>query len=189
MPLTVITEDGTGKSDANSYVTVAEVDTYHESHLYPAAWIGASAEQKKAAVVMASRTLDAMVDWNGFRQSLGQALEWPRNNARRPGTGMSGGIGQGQRQARGDVWESNVIPKPLKDATAELSRLLLTGDRTAESETQGIKKVGLGQGAVEVEFDASDRATIIPEHLATILSVLGTVKGRGGGMIRKTKRA
>ena len=43
MALTLIKEDGTGKSDANAYADAADGDAYHEGHLYASAWTGASA--------------------------------------------------------------------------------------------------------------------------------------------------
>ena len=35
-------EDGTGKADAESYLSVTDADTYHTAHGDPAAWSGAT---------------------------------------------------------------------------------------------------------------------------------------------------
>ena len=53
--MTLIKEDGTGKTDANAYADVAESDAYHEGHLYATDWTGASGATKAAALVMATR--------------------------------------------------------------------------------------------------------------------------------------
>ena len=53
--LTLVKEDGTGKSDANSYASVADADAYHEGHLYASAWTGATTADKEKALVMATR--------------------------------------------------------------------------------------------------------------------------------------
>jgi hypothetical protein len=34
MALTLIKEDGTGRTDANSYAAVADADSYFDGHLY-----------------------------------------------------------------------------------------------------------------------------------------------------------
>ena len=75
MALTLIKEDGTGKADANSYASVADAEAYHEGHLYATAWTGATAEQKAAALVMATRLIDAQFQFNGVRTNEGQALQ------------------------------------------------------------------------------------------------------------------
>ena len=42
MALTLVKEDGTGKTDANSYAGVADGDAYFEGHLYANAWTAAT---------------------------------------------------------------------------------------------------------------------------------------------------
>jgi hypothetical protein len=63
--VTLIKEDGTGKVDANSYAYVAECDAYHEGHLYATAWAGATADQKAASLVMATRLIDSCYQFSG----------------------------------------------------------------------------------------------------------------------------
>jgi len=78
MALTLIKEDGTGRTDANSYATVAEADSYFEAHLYAAAWTAATAATKASALVMATRLVDSQYQFNGYRAHDTQALQWPR---------------------------------------------------------------------------------------------------------------
>lgn len=59
MALTLIKEDGTGKVDANAYANATDGDASHDGHLYATAWVTATAEQKDAALVMATRLIDA----------------------------------------------------------------------------------------------------------------------------------
>jgi hypothetical protein len=40
MAATFVVEDGTGLATANSYLSEADADTYHENHDYPLAWFG-----------------------------------------------------------------------------------------------------------------------------------------------------
>ena len=81
MPLTLIKEDGTGKPDANSYGAVADGDAYHDGHLYASVWTGASTATKEAALVMATRVIDAHYQFRGFKVTDAQALQWPREYA------------------------------------------------------------------------------------------------------------
>ena len=84
MALTLIKEDGTGRTDANSYATVAEGDAYFDAHLYPSAWTAATATTKAAALVMATRLVDSQYQFNGFRAHDTQALQWPRERCPDP---------------------------------------------------------------------------------------------------------
>ena len=84
MALTLIKEDGTGRTDANSNATVAEADAYFEAHLYPAAWTAATATTKSAALVMATRLVDSQYQFNGYRAHDTQALQWPRERCPDP---------------------------------------------------------------------------------------------------------
>ena len=78
MALVVVKEDGSGRADANSYAAVAEADAFFEGHLYASAWTGATAGNKSAALVMATRLIDSQFQFNGSRTNEGQALQWPR---------------------------------------------------------------------------------------------------------------
>src|SRR5512142_3139964 len=84
MALTLVKEDGTGKSDANSYADVADGDAYFEGHLYATAWTGATDDAKAAALVMATRLVDSQFQFNGFRAHETQALQWPRERCPDP---------------------------------------------------------------------------------------------------------
>ena len=78
MALTLIKEDGTGKADANSYADRADGDAYHEGHLYASAWTAATEANREKALVMATRLIDAYMEFGGSKASSGQALQWPR---------------------------------------------------------------------------------------------------------------
>lgn len=157
-----------GGVSANSYATVAEADTYHESRLYVTDWTGATTPDKTAALVMATRLLDQMYEWAEWSSSTTQALQWPRN-------GML------------DFLElSNIpstdIPVQLKNATSEFARQLLVGDRSADDdvETKGIKS--LSAGPVSLTFTGTALPKVIPDAVFNMIpSHWGTVKSRKAG--------
>ena len=181
--MTLIPEDGTGIADANSYATVEECDTYHEGHLYPQAWTAASPERKAAALVMASRTINANFTFNGWRTTAGQALEWPRYEA--PDPSSQGGTWYG---AQASYYAENAVPYVLKAATCEMARELLAANRTADDPSKGIAKIGLGQGALEITFNPGDRKAALTEEVLRLLEPLGTPRGQASGGQAKVVR-
>lgn len=184
MALILILEDGTGRADSNTYASVAEADAYHDAHLYADAWTAASTAQKEKALAMATRTINANVVWRGYRKGQDQALDWPRYYAKRDDIDAFASVGMGQRL--GGYWPEYEVPRPVKDATAEFARLLLALDRTAEDETKGIKRLSLGGGAVEIEFDPNDRRDVLPAEVSRMLAMLA--KTRGGRVVRNVTR-
>jgi len=104
MALTV--EDGTGKTDADSYLSEADCDTYWTNHGDPTDWSGAATADKEAALRMATQFLDMEYSgrWRGVRANETQSLDWPRY-----------GVTDDDYYAI----DSDAMPQALKDATAE----------------------------------------------------------------------
>ncbi len=75
----LIVEDGSGLSTAESYISVADADTYHTER-GNALWTGADAV-KEALLRKATTYLDNTYRgrWKGFRRFQLQSLAWPRN--------------------------------------------------------------------------------------------------------------
>jgi len=182
MSVNLILETGAGITASNSYVAVAECDTYHEGHLYAEAWTGATADQKAAALIMATRTLDHTIEWFGLKASMAQSLDWPRERVPNPESRSLVALIND-----GSYLPANEIPQRLKEATCELARELLKADRTAEADEKGIKHLGLGQGAVDIDFDKTDRRDALTDYIKQIVSVFGRV--RMFGMCVKLSRA
>jgi len=151
MALTLIATSGA--SNANSYATQAEADAFFEAHLYASDWTASTS--KDAALVMATRTLDAMVDWSGYIASDTQALQWPRS-------------GMYYRDGLYSI-PVNVIPTDLKNAVAEFARALIVEDRTAENDIEANKLRSLKAGPVELSFDPGVSARVIPDSVLALL--------------------
>lgn len=120
--LTVDTEIGGASS--NSYITVAEANTYHEKHTQTSTWDNASTLMKESAVVMATRVLDERVDWKGAKKTQAQALFFPAYCL---------------VDRYGYSILSTIIPTYVKDGTAELSRYLIDIDITSENNLDFVK--------------------------------------------------
>ena len=65
--------------NANSYVTLAEANTYFETVPDSSTWTNKTDDQKNRALISATRWIDSFVFY-GDRCDQGQALKWPRNN-------------------------------------------------------------------------------------------------------------
>lgn len=147
MALTI--ETGAIIPGANSYATVIEADAYLTFHAQRVAWAALATPDKEAALVQSARVLDSQVLWKGSRMSITQPMEWPRYGVTLPLQGSEGSF------------PDNAVPVPVKEAQIELAALMMAGDRTADSDSAGIKAVGLGKGALSVEFDPTTAATML----------------------------
>ena len=174
MALTLIKEDGIGKIDANSYASAADSDAYHAGHLYATSWTGATADNKAAALVMASRVIDAEFQFNGVKTSAAQALQWPRSDCRDPdAVATSAGLG---------VIGSNVVPKGVTHATCELARELLLLDRTTAPPGEGIASDWTSTAGKK--YSKTDVRPILSRLVLSLLSKFGTPTRQGGGVVK-----
>jgi hypothetical protein len=173
MALTLTKEDGTGKVDANAYASAADCDAYHDGHLYAAAWTGAPADRKAAALVMATRLIDAEYQFKGTKANDGQALQWPRylcpdaDSAR-----LWGGTA---------YVSSDQVPKAVTDATCEMARELLIADRTAAPAGEGLKY--LNDGATQTGYDKGDTRPVISHVTQAMLAKYGSLIRARSGMV------
>lgn len=162
--MALIVEDGTGKADAESYISVADADTYF-SKRGNATWAALTTDQKEQAL---RKGTDYMVEtyrlrWKGSRVNGVQALDWPRAFVLRDDfryAGMNGATMIG-----GDAfYPSNEVPEEVKRACAEMavrSRTYaeLSPDAAAQvkSETVGPISVTYADGARQsVKYAAID---------------------------------
>lgn len=180
MPLTLIKETGDGLADANAYAAVVDATAYHDGHLYPAAWTGATADAQAAALVMATRLIDTLFQFKGFRRLSTQALQWPRrwvpdpdNDAGSVFVGMPGG----------PYFDETKVPKIVVDATCELARELIEQDRTDDPDDEGLKSIAV-EGAVNLEFNAATRRPVATAVVQAMLGKVGDYIGGQSGMAR-----
>ena len=110
--MALVVEDGTGKSNANTYISQSDADSYCSSRDNPTAWTGLSSAKKDAALIYATVTLDGMWDFVGTVTTSTQSLAWPRD---------------GVWDEEGRRIEADVVPQRIKDAECELA-LLHTSD-------------------------------------------------------------
>ena len=182
MALTLIKEDGTGKVDANSYASAADGDAYHDGHLYATAWTGATLANKEKALVMATRLIDGEYQFNGFKLSDAQALQWPRERCPDPDrAGVSIVAGAWSRYG-GDAWvPSDSVPTRVMQATCELARELIVADRTAVPPGEGVTLVRAADQS-ETIYNKRDKRPVIPMVAQSLLCKYGSLLKKAGSV-------
>jgi len=186
-------EDGTGKSGANSYLSVADADTYwadrnNASSPDGNAWTGASQSEKEGALVEASAYLDATYEWVWNNPPLWRGSESPISQleAFTPLVNKE----QGLKWPRNTAYDEQTyilldgVPQKVKDATAEAALLALDGSLLEPQERGGmVKREAVGPLSVEY-MDGAPGETSYP----FLNRMLWGVYWRKGGR-RRLRRA
>ena len=145
-----------GGASANSYVTVAEADTYFDERHEATAWTDTSdPDVKVRALITATRRID-LEHFEGRKTAETQALEWPRCGATDDNFEVS----------------SDIIPVRVKHATFEMALALLdalTGDEDLleDSGLRFFRRVKLGP--IEVEPRDGVMAAPLPDIVRRLL--------------------
>jgi hypothetical protein len=177
MALTLIKENGTGKANANSYADAADGDAYHEGHLYATAWTDATSGKKDAALVMATRLIDAYFEFGGRKATATQALQWPRygcpdRDAMRVGSSLL--------MAGDGCFAAGSMPAVLVAATCEQARCLLVEDLTEAPVGEGLKSSAIAN--IQTVFDRASQPAVLSRVTRRLLAKLGTFLGEGGSV-------
>ena len=143
-----------GASNANSYATELEAETYMESRLHKDAWDDAGGDEKKAALVWAGRLIDRTIRFNGTKVSESQSMAWPRS-------GLTDESGFSVSEAS--------VPQIIKDLQVELAFLLLSTDRTKESDAAAAGLTSLRAGPVSLSFKDEIEIKQVPDTLLAML--------------------
>tara|TARA_B100001094_G_scaffold140981_1_gene136615 strand:+ start:222 stop:752 length:531 start_codon:yes stop_codon:yes gene_type:complete len=131
---------------ANSYVTLAEANTYFETVPDSTTWDNKTDDQKNRALISATRWIDSL-NFYGDRCDDGQALKWPRNNYHVDDVELA----------------CTAIPKDIKYAQYELSRALanetdaITGNKGTDGTYEEVK---IGDMEVKYNTDSQGVGTI-----------------------------
>lgn len=154
--MAIVVEDGTGKTDAETYVSEAAADTYHTNH-GDTTWALLTTAAKEAALRNATQYLDGtyVLRWKGQSNTSTQALDWPR-------TGV----------IRRDGWliDSDVIPQALKDACAVLALEASAEDLIPTIDDPGsITFYAVKVGPIEEKTSYSSRSQVVSYRKATVL--------------------
>lgn len=166
MALTII---ATPKAtNSNAFATVAEADAYNEAHVGGATWAAATDESKKAAIIMATRTLDNYLVWRGWRTERTQALSWPRGAL---------------FTEDGIEIDPDVMPQFMINATSELARRLIEEDLTADPDTKGFSEITVD--VITLKIDKTDaRKQMLNDTIMSFIGFYGELKSGYSAVVR-----
>ncbi len=156
--MALIVEDGTGMATAESYLSVADADTFH-TKFGNTAWSGDTA-LKEGALRRATRYIDGIYGqrWVGLRNSQAQALDWPREYA---------------YDSDQFIVPNGTVPQAVKNATAEaaLRELLTPNGLSPDLERGGqVESEDVTAGPVSVSTSYKSDAPVRP--ILTVLNDL-----------------
>jgi hypothetical protein len=157
--MTIVVEDGTGLTNANSYCSLVDANTYNLGNVYYSDyWDALDDDVRENHLIKASEYLDIYVDWFGTRVYETSGLRWPRS---------------GVIDLDGNAIDDGIIPVNLAKATAEMAYFLSKEDRFAEPDTKGISQLKVD--VIELVFDKTDRKGAFPPNVLALLRSLGSV--------------
>ncbi len=156
--MAITIEESPGLATSNSYVSLADAETYIETRLHIADWTAATDENKKAGLVWATRLLDAQIEWLGYRIDDTQVLEWPRS---------------GVTDRGGYFLSDSLIPTFLENATAEYALILLGADQSLDSALAGFERIKVD--VIELVADDSTDKHTVPKSVEDMISYYGSL--------------
>jgi Putative DnaT-like ssDNA binding protein len=164
---------------ANSYVSVEEATLLLQDHLHIEAWYTPDPENavtlshlREAALIQATRLIDAGVWWHGMPTTATQALAWPQT---------------GQLDHFGRPLATDTIPRVIKQATAFYALALLDegaagGGSGGSGFDANIKTKKIGDTSITYKDEVVAPVSVartIPSEIRTMLHHYGIVAGSG----------
>lgn len=155
--------------NTNSYVEIADADTYFETRIDSANWFDAEDEIKEQALVTATYMVDDN-SWIGSAVSSSQALAWPRKNAIYYDNRMGSNITVGQAE----------VPNKVKVAVYEQALHLVNNEDVLMGQSQTFESISIGSISLS---DSNGDVTRIPKRPVEVLRSIKPLIIRGtGGM-------
>jgi hypothetical protein len=148
----LITEDGTGRADAESYCSVDDADTYHANR-GNTTWATLTTDEKEQAL---RRATDYLLEvyrlrWKGTRINGEQSLDWPRGFVERDDfeyQGLNGSTFIGGHF----FYPSDEVPQEVENACALMAWKAAAGE-LAPDLSQGVLREKVD--VLEVQYDAN----------------------------------
>lgn len=149
MTIQFVIEDGTAKTDATSYATVAQYRQYWENRGVD--YSSTPLESIEARLNLATEYIDSTYDFDGTRVDEDQALSWPRYDA---------------TDRHGKYIDYETIPQRLIDATCYLA-----AQDGLQFVDDGIKS--LSYGGVSKTFGNRGKKFPVADKLLSALVIQG----------------
>ncbi len=159
--MSLICEDGSGKSDSESYISVADASNYHTVR-GNTAWAALATDALREAALR--KATDFMRQayrsrWQGYKVNEDQALDWPRYDV----------------EVEGYAVDSDIVPTEVKNACAELALKASAAELNPDL-TQGVLSEQVGSISVTYDKNSPQRT-----RYAAIDAMLAPYLKAGGG--------
>lgn len=167
--MAIVVEDGSGKADADAYVSAASCDIYFTNRQGSTAWNDSSVttENKEAAIRNATAYLDRRYKslWRGMRVTLNQALAWPRQDI---------------LDYDGFAVDAASVPQSIADACCEGAVMALSEDLLPDIASSGIiseETVAVGSVRSTTKYEGGKSQIKTYRKIETLLR--GLIKASG----------
>lgn len=171
--MSLIVEDGTGRADAESYISVVDATAYHAAR-GNAAWASLASDIVREQLLRKATDYMEQVyrsRWAGVRVHSTQALSWPRYNV------PLEDVGYGYA-----YYASDAVPPQVKNACAELALKAAT-DELAPDIEQRVTREKVG----DLEVQYAENGPQYTQYRA-IDNLLSPLLSAVGGSFRKVVR-
>ena len=126
--MAVVVEDGSGLSNADTYISVADADTYISTYVRNSStWTSLGTAAKEQALKEGTQSLDLLYGQRfvGYRRNKDQSLAWPRTAG---------------YDTDGYAVDGTVVPSAVENATVELAWRHVNdgGPSTTTGDTTGV---------------------------------------------------
>jgi hypothetical protein len=166
--MALIVEDGTGLTDAESYVSLEFSDAYLAS-VGATSWAVAIVSAREMALRKATEYVELAYKWRGLRVNSEQALSWPRGRVIRDNIELP----------------TNAIPLELRRAVAQLAVKALTADLMPDVNPDVVTREKVGP--LEVEYDKPRNGGLVRYSAIDNLLKELYLSGGAGGSISVTR--
>ena len=126
--MALIVENGTIVAGAESYISVADADTYFTNR-GNGTWAALTTQVKEQLLRKSTDYLVQVyrIKWNGYRVSAEQTLDWPRNFVIREDF-QAAQLNGFQMIGGNYYYPNNIVPTEIKTACAEMAVKAYNGD-------------------------------------------------------------
>jgi len=156
--------------NTNSYVTIADADTYFETRIDAAEWDSSNDETKEQALVTATQLIDER-HWIGAAVSSSQALAWPRKDA----------IYYDPRMGQQITVANDEVPSQVKIAVYEQALHLVQNEDLLAQKIQTFESISVGSISLSDSNNDVTKTSITPSIIIRPLRPLIRRDGIGMG--------
>jgi hypothetical protein len=156
--------------NTNSYVTIAQADSYFETRIDSSEWESSDDETKEQALVTATQLIDER-HWIGAAVSSSQALAWPRKNA----------IYYDPRLGQQITIANNEVPSQVKIAVYEQALHLVQNEDLIAQKIQTFESISVGSISLSDSNNDVTKTSITPSIILRPLRPLIRRDGIGMG--------